>query len=116
MTYRFAQRTEGSELSLIRQMLNLASSVPEAINLGIGELSYPLPLPMQEAAKRVMTGAIKYTPNAGLPNLRELIAQEHNAQTSQNVNMNNVLVTAGVEEGIFLTYMGFLNPGDEVLI
>ena len=116
MTYRFAQRTEGSELSLIRQMLNLASSVPEAINLGIGELSYPLPLPMQEAAKRVMTGAIKYTPNAGLPKLRELIAQEHNAQTSQNVNMNNVLVTAGVEEGIFLTYMGFLNPGDEVLI
>lgn len=115
--YRFADRTNGQSLSLIRQMNALAAQVPGVINLGIGELPYEMPAAMIAKGHEMLDKKVsRYTFNAGIPELRELIAAEHKRETLKDVSKDNVIVTVGVQEALDLSFATFLNPGDNVLI
>ncbi|MEK6885395.1 MAG: pyridoxal phosphate-dependent aminotransferase [Nanoarchaeota archaeon] len=115
MTYRFAQSTNNSEISLIRRMNNLVTA--NTINLGIGQLPYSLPIQVIDAGKTFLSrGKIGYTPNAGLPELRELIANEYQSRTEKPTCRDEVLVCAGVEHALYVAFSTFLDKGDEVLI
>jgi aspartate/methionine/tyrosine aminotransferase len=111
MNLSLATRLAGIEKSLIRQVTDLAG--PDAIPLGLGEPSFPTPLALLEAAQKFLQlGHVRYTPNAGLRELRELIAQK----SHRGIDHNWVCVTVGSQEAIFITMLALLNPGDEVLI
>ena len=106
-----SNRFKGIEISLIRQVINLAP--PGAINMALGELGYPLPAPLREQAHVLLDcGTAVYTPNAGLPELRELIAQQYlDASTPDQICVCN-----GAEEAVFLTMLAITNPGDTIAI
>lgn len=111
MNFTLAHRLTGIEKSLIRQVSDLAG--PEAIPLGLGEPSFPTPQPLLEAARKFLEkGHVPYTPNAGLRELRELIAKA----TGRGVDHNWVCVTVGSQEAIFIAMLSLVNPGDDVLI
>ena len=103
-------RLKNVEISLIRKLINKA---PEnAINLGLGEIQFPTPRLLLDHAKEVLRdGRIRYTPNAGLPELCEAIAGYYNSSYE-----DNICVTVGAEEAIFATLFSYLDPGDKVLI
>jgi aspartate/methionine/tyrosine aminotransferase len=106
-----ATRLAGIEKSLIRQVSDLAG--PDVISLGLGEPSFPTPQPLLEAARRFLDkGQVSYTPNAGLRELRELIAQK----SGRGFDHNWVCITVGSQEAIFIAMLALVNPGDEVLI
>jgi aspartate aminotransferase len=105
-----ASRLDGIELSLIRQINVLAT--PLSTNLGIGEPNVEPDETLRELARRAAsTGSWHYTPNAGSPALRKLLA----AGTPFDPK-GEICVTAGTQEALFAIYQAFVDPGDEVLV
>jgi len=88
------------------------------ISLGVGEPDFPTPEGIRkEALKRLSTGRIAYTSNAGMPELRELILRYLDERFGlSGYAMNEVLVTVGSSQAIDLAFRAILNPGDEVIV
>ncbi len=110
----FAARTKRLEVSGIRKMFELASE--DSINLGLGELDFE---PIDEA-KAALTQAVNdghngYGPTRGLSALRKAIA-ESLCKYRTDVDMENVMVTAGATQGLLVSAMTIFDHGDEVLV
>ena len=111
MSFKPATRLAGIEKSLIRQIYDRAPA--GAINLGLGEPDFPTPQVIRtEAARFMSTGKIRYTPNAGLLELRRAIAA-YNGDASK---YEGVCVTNGSQEALFVALLALINAGDEVLL
>ena len=105
-----SRRLRDIELSLIRRIMQDAP--PDAINLALGELGFPLPDILRQKALELLREATPvYTPNAGLPELRAAIASQYPGCTADQVCVCN-----GVEEAIFVSLLALLDPGDLVAI
>lgn len=102
-----------ARLSLLRPspIRLLSEGAPaDAIPLGLGEPTWPLPEPARRALARVEEGPCGYGPNLGLPGLREAIARHHGAAAEE------VLVTVGSEEALLSLFLAYVGPGDGVLV
>jgi aspartate/methionine/tyrosine aminotransferase len=106
---RPAQRLDGIELSLIRQINALAT--PLSVNLGIGEPNIEPDETLREMARRATSVPWRYSPNAGHLSLRKKIAEGTNYDAK-----GEVCVTAGTEEALYAIFQASVNPGDEVLV
>lgn len=86
------------------------------IHLEIGQPDFPTASHVCAAAYRAMQeGHTGYSPAAGLPELRQAIA-DHISQTRQvPVSAAQTIVTPGAKPVIFFTLMALVNPGDEVI-
>ncbi len=106
---RPAQRLDGIELSLIRQINALAT--PLSVNLGIGEPNIEPDETLRDMARRATSVPWRYSPNPGHLSLRKKIAEgtPYDAKTE-------VCVTAGTEEALYAIFQAYVNPGDEVLV
>jgi len=88
----------------------------EIIHLEIGEPDFATPPHIVEAAARALReGWTHYGPPAGLPQLREAIAEYTARQLCIPVDPGEVVVTPGGKPVMFFTIMALVNPGDEVL-
>jgi aspartate/methionine/tyrosine aminotransferase len=97
---------------MIRQLFDRA--LPGSINLGLGEPDLPTPDVIRRAAVRVVTEEQNgYTTHAGLPALRELVAADN---SSIGASAEDVIITAGSQEALYLALMTLIDEGDEVLI
>jgi aspartate aminotransferase len=105
----FRAQLSGLKKSLIRQIFDAAPA--GAINLGLGMPDLPVPAVVAEAvAREAATRRAAYTPNAGLPELRARIG------LGAGVGADQVIVTAGVQEGLFCVLASLAGPGDEILV
>jgi len=102
----------GIEKSVIRQISDRAG--PDCISLGLGEPDLPTPEVIRQAAIRVINEERNgYTLQAGLPALRELVAADY---PHMSLSPDQILITAGSQEGLYLALMTLVGPGDEVLM
>jgi aminotransferase len=108
-----SRRVQALEPSIIRDMFQRKR--PTSLDLSLGEPSLP---PEQEIMSRawqvLQSGPQGYTLNAGLPELRTLIASHH--ALNGRDGPDNVIVTVGSEEAVFLAMLSLLDPSDEVLV
>jgi 2-aminoadipate transaminase len=116
---RFAQRMQGMRSSLIRELLKLLEA-PDIISFA-GGLPAPEVFPRDEigaAVRRVMGEqadlGLQYGATEGCPVLRELLVR-HMGRYGIKVGIENVLVTAGAQQGLDLIGKLLLNPGDTVV-
>ena len=88
------------------------------IGYGAGEPDFPTPAHIVEAAAQACYDPRnhKYTPTAGVAELREAIAMKTMRDTGLEVSPSQVLVTNGGKHAVATTFMTLVNPGDEVLI
>jgi aminotransferase len=102
----------------IRRFFALAQSIPSVISLGIGEPDFAPPPHVLEAAKQALSeGKTHYTPSMGISELREALAKKAKNEYGLSYNPENeVLVTNGGTEAIFLALLAIINPLDEVLV
>jgi aspartate/methionine/tyrosine aminotransferase len=111
-TLRVSKRLDGVELSLIRRVLSAAP--PGAINLGFGEPDLATPPSIVEAARAAIERPrLGYSPNAGLPELREAVAR---AYGPEGAGPDGVSVTVGAAEALLVAMLSWVDPGDEVLV
>ena len=102
----------GIEKSPIRQITDRAK--PGDISFGLGEPDLPTPEVIRREAMRVIQEERNgYTLQAGLPALRELVAHDY---PHLNLSIDQVIVTAGSQEAMYLALMTLVEAGDEVLI
>jgi len=86
------------------------------IHLEIGEPDFPTPLNIiEQGCKSLRAGMTKYTPSAGLPEARQVIADYIGRTRGYAVDPDEVVITAGGKPIIFYTILAFVNPGDEVI-
>jgi aspartate/methionine/tyrosine aminotransferase len=88
------------------------------IGYGAGEPDFPTPEHIVEAAAKACYDPrnYKYTPTAGILELREAIVAKTKRDSGLEIKANQVLVTNGGKHAVITTLMTLLNPGDEVLI
>jgi aspartate/methionine/tyrosine aminotransferase len=82
----------------------------------LGDMNIPTPSNIVEAAfKAIKNGKTGYCPNAGVPQLREVLAKDVSASHGINYTMENVAIQPGGKPVIGKFIMALMNPGDEVL-
>ncbi|HEY5265986.1 MAG TPA: pyridoxal phosphate-dependent aminotransferase [Acidimicrobiales bacterium] len=88
------------------------------IGYGAGEPNFSTPEHIVEAAAKACFDPVnyKYTPTAGLPDLRDAIAFKSKRDSGLDIKASQVLVTNGGKHAVATAFMSVLNPGDEVLI
>jgi len=102
----------GIEKSSIRQITDRAK--PGDISFGLGEPDLPTPDVIRREAMRIIQEEQNgYTLQAGLPALRERVAQDY---PHLNLSTDQVIITAGSQEAMYLALMTLVEAGEEVLI
>ncbi len=102
---------------MIREMTRLALQ-HGAINLSQGYPDFPAPAEIKEAAKRAIDADInQYAITWGAKSFRDALAREASKTLGWTVNPETeITVCCGATEAMFASFMGVLNPGDEVII
>ena len=110
-----ASRTKSIELSQIRKMFEVTN--PDAINLGIGEPDFNVPENIKTAMKNsINDNETHYTSNKGIIELREAIVDKFKKDNGIETNPDNIIVTAGASEGLFMCAQAFFEEGDEIIL
>ena len=93
------------------------SKMDDVVNFGSGDPTFSTPPHIVNAAHQAMlSGYTRYTPTQGLPELRKAISAYYRKCNVQIDPENEIIVTPGSQQALFLTLISTLNPGDEVLI
>jgi aspartate/methionine/tyrosine aminotransferase len=88
----------------------------DVVHLEIGEPDFDTPKNIKEAAvKALNAGYTHYGPSAGIPELREAIAQYISKTRGIEVDPDEVVVTPGAKPIMFFGILALVNPGEEVL-
>ena len=102
----------------IRKYFDLLEGMDGGISLGIGEPEFPTPWHIRDAGiYSLEKGFTKYTPNAGLSDLRRAISRYMKRRFDLvYAPIGQILVTVGGSEGLDLAFRCLLEAGDEVII
>lgn len=115
---RIAAIAESATLAVDAKAKALKAAGRPVIGFGAGEPDFPTPDYIVEAAQRACAEPRfhKYTPAAGLPELREAIAAKSARDSGLVISASQVLVTNGGKHAVFQAFATLLDPGDEVLL
>ena len=88
------------------------------IGFGAGEPDFPTPAKIVEAAAQACQDPSnhKYSPVAGLPELREALAIKTKRDSGLEISADQVLVTNGGKHAVYNTFATLLDPGDEATL
>ncbi len=102
----------------IREFFDIVYTMKDCISLGVGEPDFTTPWGISDyAIYSIKNGETHYTPNRGLPELRELtsdyLADRWNLSYNPDTEM---LITMGVSQALDLALRTLIDPGDEIII
>ncbi len=115
---RLSAIAESATLAVDAKAKALKAAGRPVIGFGAGEPDFPTPDYIVEAAQRACAEPRfhKYTPAAGLPELRQAIADKTARDSGYRVEASQVLVTNGGKQAVYQAFAALLDPGDEVLM
>src|SRR4051812_32081818 len=119
---RISQRVgsieESATLAIDARAKALKAAGEDVIGFGAGEPDFPTPAHVVEAAIAACADPKnhRYTPVAGLPELREAIAVKTKRDSGFDCTGAQVLVTNGGKQAVYNTFAALLDPGDEVIV
>jgi aspartate aminotransferase len=115
---RIAAIAESATLAVDAKAKALKAAGRPVIGFGAGEPDFPTPDYIVAAAQKACAEPRfhKYTPAAGLPELRQAIADKTLRDSGYQVEASQVLVTNGGKQAVYETFATLLDPGDEVLL
>ena len=117
VSQRLAAIAPSATLAVDAKAKALKAAGENVIGFGAGEPDFPTPANIVEAAVAAARAPKnhKYTPAAGLPELREAIAAKTLRDSGVQVAASQVLVTNGGKHAIFVAFSALCDPGDEVI-
>lgn len=121
MRKRLAKRNSEISSFYVMELLRLAKQLEaqgiDVIHMEIGEPDFPTPPTIVDAGiKHLLTGEVKYTPAAGLPELRKKIAAFYQHRYGVSVDEQRIFVTPGASGAFLLAFGASLNPKEELLM
>ena len=113
-----SDRLEMVNPSEIRKLFDLAQGIEGIISLGIGEPDFDTPEHIKEYAKKALDkGLTHYSPNAGILELREAVAEKFKKHNGIDADpKTQIMITVGTNQQILMGLATFLKDNEEVLI
>jgi len=121
MSLTLAERSKliapSATLAMAAEAKRLKGEGVAVLDFALGEPDFPTPENIQEAAFRaIRSGQTHYTPPAGIPELRQAIANVYAKQQNLPTQAAQVVVSNGAKHSIHNALMAVCGPGDEVII
>jgi aspartate/methionine/tyrosine aminotransferase len=109
---------ESATLAVDAKAKALKAAGRPVIGFGAGEPDFPTPEAIVEAAVAAARDPRnhRYTPAAGLPELREAVAAKTARDSGYQVQPSQVLITNGGKQAVYQAFATLLDPGDEVIM
>jgi aspartate aminotransferase len=113
---RLAQVAPSATLKAAAEAERLRRAGHKVIDFTAGEPDFPTPEHVKAAGKAAIDANFtRYTPAAGIPELREAICARYKGQYGVDITAAEVLLTAGGKQALFNTALALFNDGDEVI-
>ena len=118
LSTRVGAIAESATLAVDAKAKALKAAGEPVIGFGAGEPDFPTPAHIVEAAVEACRDPRnhRYTPAAGLPELREAVAVKTARDSDYAVEASQVVITNGGKQALYEACEAILNPGDEVLL
>nr|WP_220475961.1 pyridoxal phosphate-dependent aminotransferase [Alpinimonas psychrophila] len=115
---RISAIAESATLKVDSKAKALQAAGRPVISFAAGEPDFVTPAHIVEAARLALEDPknFRYTPAAGLPDLREAIAAKTLRDSGLKVEPSQVVVTNGGKQAVYQAFATLLDPGDEVLV
>jgi aspartate aminotransferase len=114
---RVQQLSPSPTLAITAKARQLKAEGHDVISLGAGEPDVNTPMHIIEAAYQAMVnGKTKYTPAAGIPELRKAILKKLQQDQGLEYRLDQITVGAGAKHVLYNLFQVLINPGDEVII
>jgi aspartate/methionine/tyrosine aminotransferase len=109
---------ESATLAVDAKAKALKAAGRPVIGFGAGEPDFPTPQHIVDAAVAACSDARnhRYTPAAGLPELKEAVAAKTARDSGFEVAANQVIITNGGKQAVYQAFATLVDPGDEVLL
>ncbi|MCP2095219.1 Aspartate/methionine/tyrosine aminotransferase [Actinosynnema pretiosum] len=109
---------ESATLAVDAKAKALKAAGRPVIGFGAGEPDFPTPEAVVAAAQAACADPRnhRYTPAAGLPELREAVAAKTKRDSGYEVAASQVLITNGGKQAVYQAFATIVDPGDEVLL
>lgn len=113
-----SKRVAGLKPSGIRKFFDIAATMKDVISLGIGEPDFTTPLPILEAGiKSLQRGETHYTSNPGILELRKALSAHLELHYGVSYDpADEIIITVGGSEALYLAATALLDEGDEMII
>ena len=116
-THRLASRVKLADAHLITKMLDIANGLEDVIKLGCGDPDLDTPAHIVRAAQDAIgKGATHYTHPMGIVELRRAIADSIRAEGGADYAEDEIIVTPGGQQAMFIIALTLLDPGDEIIV
>lgn len=118
LSARLAAITPSATLAVDAKAKALKAAGRPVIGFGAGEPDFPTPAAIVDAAVAACQDPAnhRYTPAAGLPALKQAIADKTKRDSGYEIDPATVLVTNGGKQAVFQAFAAIVNEGDEVLL
>ncbi|CAG7621126.1 aminotransferase A [Paenibacillus allorhizosphaerae] len=118
LTHLINPQVKEIQISGIRKISNLVSTYKDAITLTIGQPDFPTPDHILRAAEQAVADhRTTYTPNPGLPELRQAVSEFVQRKYGLNYNAaSEIIVTTGASQALDITLRTILTAGAEVIL
>jgi aspartate aminotransferase len=114
---RAAQLTPSLTLSIDSKAKAMKAEGIDVCGFGAGEPDFDTPEHIKTAAiAALQAGFTKYTPSAGIPELRQAIAEKLTADNGLTYRAGQVIVSNGAKHSCYNAILATCQPGDEVII
>ena len=111
-----AKRLKDSESNIVTKMWNIQSRLDDVIAMGRGDTDLDTPRHIIDAGINALNnGATHYTHPMGMLELRQEISNDILKYGGAKYHSDEIVVTAGGQEAMFVIALGILNPGDEII-
>jgi len=108
---------ESSTLRMAQMARNLKAKGYDVINLSLGEPDFDTPQHIKDAAEEALNAGItKYTPVAGLLELRQAVVEKFKRDNNLDFTIDQIVVSNGSKQSFANLCFAILNPSDEVVI
>jgi aspartate aminotransferase len=118
ISQRIGSIAESATLKVDAKAKALKAAGRPVVSFAAGEPDFPTPSHIVDAAAEAVRDPKnhRYTPAAGLPELREAIAAKTKRDSGLEVAPSQVVVTNGGKQAVYQAFATLLDPGDEVLV
>jgi aspartate aminotransferase len=117
ISHRAAALSPSLTLAIDSKAKQMKAEGQDVVGFGAGEPDFDTPQHIKDAAaKALASGFTKYTPAAGIPELRQAIADKHKRENGLNFKPSQVIVSCGGKHSCYNVILATCEEGDDVII
>lgn len=114
---RLQKLSESQTLAMSKRVRELIAAGRDVIGLTLGEPDFDTPVHIRNAAiEAIRESFTHYPPVAGIPELRQAVADKFKREYGLDFSAANVVVSTGAKQSLVNTIMSLVNPGQRVLL